>query len=132
MTGELINHHPPLSIPLWMHSHHVQNNGKGGYAWGPKMYYYAGSQLMVEWTNQHGCGPDSKQRNVHCELVLQYTCGDQIRDGLTTGTALTLCGPSVHHHYRSCVMIKHAGVVPHHVHRACACVMHAHCRVDPG
>jgi hypothetical protein len=62
----------------------TQNNGKGGYAWGPKMYYYAGSQLMVEWTNQHGCGPDSKQRNVHCELVLQYTCGDQIRDGLTT------------------------------------------------
>lgn len=62
----------------------TQNNGKGGYAWGPKMYYYAGSQLMVEWTNQHGCGPDSKQRNVHCELVLQYTCGEQVRDGLTT------------------------------------------------
>jgi hypothetical protein len=54
------------------------------------MYYYVGSQLMVEWTNQHGCGPDSKQRNVHCELILQYTCGDQVRDGLTTGT------PSIH------------------------------------
>jgi hypothetical protein len=62
------------------------------------MYYYSGSQLMVEWTNQHGCGPDSKQRNVHCELILQYTCGEQVRDGLTTGTA---CSSRPHTHHRT-------------------------------
>jgi len=43
-----------------------QNNAKGGYACprprvGPttpvdKMYYYSGSKMVIEWTNQHGCG----------------------------------------------------------------------------
>ena len=32
-------------------------------------YYYAGSTLAVQWTNQHGCGGNS---NVNCEIVLQY------------------------------------------------------------
>eukprot|EP01088_Endostelium_zonatum_P015437 TRINITY_DN377_c0_g1_i1.p1 TRINITY_DN377_c0_g1~~TRINITY_DN377_c0_g1_i1.p1 ORF type:complete len:646 (-),score=159.16 TRINITY_DN377_c0_g1_i1:47-1984(-) len=71
-----------------------QNNAKGGYCWGPPMYFYAGSRLSVEWTNQHGCG----NPNTHCEVIIQYMCQDQvtkqtlgwnswdIRDGVTTGT----------------------------------------------
>jgi len=54
------------------------------------MSYYAGSQLTVEWTNQHGCGANPKMA---CNLVLQYTCGNQddppqlrLRDGTTTDT----------------------------------------------
>ncbi len=54
------------------------------------MYYYAGSQLEVEWTSEHGCGPDIEQPNVHCDVVLQYMCGDEVRDGLTTGTCVSL------------------------------------------
>jgi hypothetical protein len=38
-----------------------------------KMYYYEGSYLPVEWTNQHGCGRNSK---ANCEIVLQYMCED--------------------------------------------------------
>ncbi len=68
------------------HGVNQQNNGKGGYAWGPKMYYYAGSQLTIEWTAQHGCGPDDKQKNLHCEIIIQYTCGNEVRDGTTTTT----------------------------------------------
>ena len=61
-----------------------QNNAKGGYACprrvgGPeaevpdpnfpesymnKMFYYSGSRLPIEWTNQHGCGSNPKE---HCE-----------------------------------------------------------------
>lgn len=67
-----------------------QNNGKGGYACPravggpevvtPTMYYYVGSQLQVEWTNQHSCGGV----NAYCDVVLQYMCEDTapgIRDG---------------------------------------------------
>lgn len=73
-----------------------QNNAKGGYACpravgdeivqdedgvastGPyeqnkKLYFYEGSYLPIEWTNQHGCGQNSK---VNCEIVLQYMCED--------------------------------------------------------
>lgn len=68
-----------------------QNNGKGGYCRGPKMTYYAGSLLYVEWTNQHGCGGHP---NLWCNVVLQYMCGEDnpavtstyIRDGTTTNT----------------------------------------------
>ena len=38
-----------------------------------KMYYYEGSILPIEWTNQHGCGPNSK---VNCEIIIQYMCED--------------------------------------------------------
>lgn len=38
-----------------------------------KMYYYEGSVLPIEWTNQHGCGPNSK---VNCEIIIQYMCED--------------------------------------------------------
>jgi hypothetical protein len=54
-----------------------QNNDKGGYAWGPKMYYYVGSSLSIEWTAQHSCG----QENADCDIVLQYMCDDMLRDG---------------------------------------------------
>ena len=45
------------------------------------MYYYAGSQVALQWTNQHGCGANS---NVHCEAVIQYMCeteNEHLRDG---------------------------------------------------
>jgi len=83
-----------------------QNNNRGGYNVGDalstaattesqqyQMRYFqsgsvGGSFLNVEWTAQHGCGP-----NVHCSTVLQYMCQaetdlaasnlDRIRDGTT-------------------------------------------------
>lgn len=71
-----------------------QNNGAGGYACPravggpetvtPTMYYYVGSQLRVEWTNQHSCGSNP---NAHCEITLQYSCVEQmpgLRDGTPT------------------------------------------------
>jgi len=64
----------------------TQNNAKGGYVYGPPMYYYVGSQLTIEWTNQHGCGPHSKQKNVNCQVILQYMCGNELRDGATETT----------------------------------------------
>ena len=76
-----------------------QNNGNGGYhvcddCNGPchkdnenkqydptrpgakkgEMYYYESSHLQVEWTSQHGCGKNN--RNLNCEVVLQYACED--------------------------------------------------------
>lgn len=39
------------------------------------MYYYSGSILPIEWTNQHGCGGNSK---ASCEIVLQYACEDTL------------------------------------------------------
>jgi len=59
-----------------------QNNDKGGYCWGPPMFFYAGSELMVEWTNQHACN----NPKVRCNIVLQYMCGEEVRDGATTTT----------------------------------------------
>ncbi|XP_033116568.1 protein DD3-3-like [Anneissia japonica] len=58
-----------------------QNNNRGGYNVG-SLYYYTGSTLQIEWTNQHSCG----DQNSHCEIILQYMCGDWIRDGTTTST----------------------------------------------
>jgi len=40
-----------------------------------RVYYYSGSVLPIEWTNQHGCGGNSK---VSCEIVLQYACEDTL------------------------------------------------------
>jgi len=76
-----------------------QNNAKGGYCYGPAMTFYEGSQLSIEWTNQHGCGANPKMM---CDLVIQYMCGDQsdppttrIRDGTTTDTITnTPTGPT--------------------------------------
>lgn len=58
-----------------------QNNNRGGYNVG-SLYYFAGSELNVEWTNQHECG----QSNNHCELILQYMCSETLRDGTKTQT----------------------------------------------
>lgn len=78
-----------------------QNNAKGGYACpravgtedntldregnavastisasnNRQMTYYEGSYLPIEWTNQHGCGPNSK---LNCEVIIQYTCEAQL------------------------------------------------------
>ncbi|XP_052266868.1 protein DD3-3-like isoform X2 [Dreissena polymorpha] len=60
-----------------------QNNNRGGYNVGPQpMYYYAGSKLQIQWTNQHSCS----DKNSHCELIIQYMCGPNIRDGTSTDT----------------------------------------------
>ena len=40
-----------------------------------RMYYYEGSILPIEWTDQHGCGSNSM---VSCEIVLQYACEDTL------------------------------------------------------
>ena len=39
------------------------------------MYYYSGSILPIEWTDQHGCGGNSK---VSCEIIIQYACEDTL------------------------------------------------------
>eukprot|EP01121_Diplochlamys_sp_Union-15-3_P010822 TRINITY_DN3080_c0_g2_i1.p1 TRINITY_DN3080_c0_g2~~TRINITY_DN3080_c0_g2_i1.p1 ORF type:complete len:642 (+),score=133.01 TRINITY_DN3080_c0_g2_i1:110-2035(+) len=55
-----------------------QNNDAGGYLVGPKMFFYSQSLLQLEWTAQHSCGPDNK---AHCNLVIQYMCSPEVRDG---------------------------------------------------
>lgn len=40
-----------------------------------RLYYYTGSILPIEWTNQHGCGGNSK---ISCEIILQYACEDTL------------------------------------------------------
>ena len=40
-----------------------------------RIYYYEGSVLPIEWTNQHGCGGNSK---IKCEVVIQYACEDTL------------------------------------------------------
>jgi len=62
-----------------------QNNNRGGYNVG-STYYYTGSTLMLEWTEQHSCGDKTR---MNCELILQYTCDDRLRDGTTTATIPT-------------------------------------------
>jgi hypothetical protein len=52
----------------------VDNNGNT-YQQNKKMYYYEGSILPIEFTNQHGCGGNSK---VNCEIILQYACEDTL------------------------------------------------------
>lgn len=58
-----------------------QNNNRGGYNVG-KLYYYEGSVLPIEWTIQHSCA----DQNNHCDMILQYMCGDNVRNGITTQT----------------------------------------------
>jgi hypothetical protein len=59
-----------------------------------RMFFYEGSLLPIEWTNQHGCGSNSK---VNCEVILQYMCEDdnpELRDGTLRGNANTAGGLS--------------------------------------
>eukprot|EP00051_Salpingoeca_urceolata_P010125 m.123447 g.123447 ORF g.123447 m.123447 type:complete len:1382 (-) comp16588_c0_seq1:189-4334(-) len=59
-----------------------QNNNRGGYNVG-RMYYFEGERIPFEWTNQHGCG----MKNINdCNIIVQYMCGDNLRDGVTTRT----------------------------------------------
>jgi len=58
-----------------------QNNARGGYNVG-NLYYYAGSKLPIQWTNQHSCSDP----NNNCEIVVQYMCNDKLRDGTTETT----------------------------------------------
>lgn len=58
-----------------------QNNNRGGYNVGT-LYYYKGSKLSVEWTSQHSCG----EKNADCQLIIQYMCSPDVRDGTTTRT----------------------------------------------
>lgn len=49
--------------------------GLGTWKQNKRMYYYEGSILPIEWTNQHGCGLNS---NVQCDVILQYACEDTL------------------------------------------------------
>ncbi|CAK8683460.1 unnamed protein product [Clavelina lepadiformis] len=73
-----------------------QNNARGGYNYGDSAanpsqnedqqyrmkYFQSGlvgnSELMVEWTNQHGCGgdEDTSPHKLNCNMVLQFMCQD--------------------------------------------------------
>lgn len=70
--------------PVCSDTNNNYDNTKPGAAKG-QMYYYEGTSLQIEWTNQHGCG--GAQGNVKCNFVLQYMCEDSapgLRDGITT------------------------------------------------
>lgn len=65
------------------------------------MTYYQGSELYIEWTNQHGCGSpvDEDQPNMICQQILQYMCDDDndkktggMRDGFERGNQNKACG----------------------------------------
>jgi len=58
-----------------------QNNNRGGYNVG-SLYFYEGEKIPFEWTNQHGCGNEWNT----CEIVIQYMCSPNLRDGTTTNT----------------------------------------------
>jgi hypothetical protein len=73
-----------------------QNNDAGGYPCpralynasqieNPRMYYYSGSQLQIEWTNQHACGDNDE---VNCDVILQYMCQPDTY-GMRDGTPLS-------------------------------------------
>ena len=47
-----------------------------------QMYFQSGegnTELIVEWTNQHGCGGDenTSPHKLNCNLVLQFMCQDE-------------------------------------------------------
>ena len=46
------------------------------------------SHLNIEWFNQHGCGKrDGDDANaIDCHVVIQYKCGDELRNGMSTKT----------------------------------------------
>lgn len=67
-----------------------QNNNRGGYNVGSgAFHYFPGSILTLEWTSQHQCGGEGPHKggtNTHCEMIFQYMCGTDVRDGTTTKT----------------------------------------------
>jgi len=58
-----------------------QNNAAGGYPIAPQMYFYTGSIMTLQWTNQHACGANA---NMRCELIWQYSCDATYKDGTPT------------------------------------------------
>jgi len=51
------------------------DHGKNGSQEGV-MYYYHGSELLIEFTVQHGCGTPGT--NTACQLVVQYMCDSDV------------------------------------------------------
>merc|ERR1740138_538571 len=46
------------------------------------MYYYHGSEVLIEWTAQHACGTPAG--NTECQIIVQYMCesdSEGLRDG---------------------------------------------------
>jgi plastocyanin len=80
-----------------------QNNNRGGYNVGDQTdqaftteegqfseTYYEGSILHVTWTAQHGCGGGNNPNpRVRCEMIFQFLCDDDLRNGENTGTPNT-------------------------------------------
>jgi len=56
-----------------------QNNARGGYNQ-QSITHYAGSNMYIEWTNQHQCGG----QNTRCDIIVQYMCDSKMRDGTRT------------------------------------------------
>lgn len=48
------------------------------------MYFYVGSEVSVEWTNQHGLN----NHKLRSSAVLQYMCEGHTAE---SGTPLTIC-----------------------------------------
>jgi hypothetical protein len=82
-----------------------QNNDAGGYAYCPEsMKYYEDTDLIIEWTAQHGCGngadnklDPSNPENTRCNVVIQLGCEDALSFGeqsyvLTNGKSLSAQG----------------------------------------
>ena len=57
-----------------------QNNDRGGYNVG-RLSYYVGEDIPISWTNQHG---SSTYQMKDTEFVIQYACGELMRDGTST------------------------------------------------
>eukprot|EP00300_Choanocystis_sp_HF-7_P036492 c52346_g1_i1.p1 GENE.c52346_g1_i1~~c52346_g1_i1.p1 ORF type:complete len:750 (+),score=176.32 c52346_g1_i1:179-2251(+) len=52
----------------------------------PTFFYYAGSELDMEWTNQHGCGDNE---NLDCRIILQYSCDSPLPASVQANPFLT-------------------------------------------
>ena len=58
-----------------------QSDGYGGFGGGT-------SELLLEWTQQHGCGINdaANPNKLNCDVVIQFLCDDRLRDGVSTDT----------------------------------------------
>ena len=48
------------------------------------MQYFEGSVLYAEWTMQHGSGAEDSGPKSKADVIIQFMCGDWVRDGNTT------------------------------------------------
>ncbi|GBG26167.1 SH3 domain-containing kinase-binding protein 1 [Hondaea fermentalgiana] len=55
-----------------------------------RMYYFSGSKIPIEWTVQHGLGPNAE---LHSQIVIQYACEDTLSDncGISADSADDVC-----------------------------------------